>query len=365
MQTYLKKPKHLWLWLLLMACLLGLSLFLDVVDKKNQRPQTLMQVVTPADFNDYPKEKIAVNQFIASNFMGNGLIRTNLLNTQQSNLATGEDLLSESVGLLLLYYVDSDQEQAFRDQYALAKALLQKDNGLFQWRTRTGQPVTVNASVDDLRIAKALLMGAQKWHKSDLEAEATNLSASLLKHCLKDGALLTYDAPDAPVAEAFYFDFKAMLLLSEIHPEWQAVLQESYRKTLSSRVPLQPFYAASGSNRDQYKMTENALVILHLVEIGQTNENDLRWLRFHLNKGPLYAVYNANAKPLSTIESPAIYGIVAQIGKMAHDEALYDLAAKRLKSMQQLDPGPLYGGYLSPDGKEAYSFDHLMALLGY
>ena len=365
MKPYLKRPKHLFLWLLLMALLLGLSISLDVFDQKDQRANTPMEAVTATTYNKYPNEKLALNQFIANNFMESGLMRTNLHNTNQTELASGEDLLSESVGLLLLYYVDSDQEQAFRDQYALAKALLQKENGLFQWRTRIGQSPTVNASVDDLRIAKALLMGSQKWHQPDLKDEATAISTALLKYCIKDNTLLSYDTPNAPNAEAFYYDFKAMLLLSEIHPAWHTVLQENYYKTFGSRVPLQPFYSASGPNKDQYKMTENALIILHFVEVNQTNENDLRWLRFHLGRGPLYAIYNANGKPLSTVESPAIYGIVAQIGKMANDETLYQLATERLKNMQQSNPGPLYGGYLSPDGKEAYSFDHLMAILGY
>jgi hypothetical protein len=228
LNPYPRKPLRLILWLILLLILLLVTFLLDRFDQTDQHEPVPMSPQNSVNYNGYPSQKLALNQFIGQYFLTQGLVVTNLKETNQGKLASGQDLLSESVGLMLLYYIESDQEDAFVKHYELAVSLLKKENGLFQWRTRSEQPITVNASVDDLRIAKALLIASEKWHREDLKDYALALSTSLLTHCTKNDVLLSFDDPTAPEADPYYYDFKAMLMLAESHPQWQAILTNSF-----------------------------------------------------------------------------------------------------------------------------------------
>lgn len=353
------------LWVLLFAALLFGAYLLDQIDQVDQFTSAPLEPKSSASYASYQTEKKALDQFVGTYFLSQGLMATNLRFSAQNTLASGEDLLSESVGLLLLYYVDTDQEVAFMNQLQLAEQLLQKENGLFQWRTREGQRTAVNASVDDLRIAKALILGSKKWHREDLKEKSITLSKALLKYCIKDDLLLSFDAPTSGEAPFFYYDFRAMLLLADNDSKWQNIAQKSFSNIHMARLPLCPFYSNTDKSSGKYPTLENTLIILHMAEVGQLNQNDLRWFKLQMNRGSIFASYNVSGKPTSTVESPAIYGLLAQLGKFANDPELYDLAGKKLKTMQHLKNDTYYGGYINTSTGEAYSFDHLMALLGY
>lgn len=357
------KPIHIKIALPLLSLIL---IFLLALYLWAGRPSTKGgDTVSPQAYDLFPKELAALDQFVAKHYLKNGLVQTNIKPTTQSELASGEDLLSESVGLMLQYYLKTDQEASFDSHLTLANSLLLKENGLYQWRFRSGQAVTVSASVDDLRIIKALIAASEKWQRKDFMDQAQALSDALLSHCVKDGELLSYDGKDAEYAPLYYYDFKALKALETLDPRWGRVSEAGQSMLSIKPVDHFPFYAASSPNLDSYKMIENSLIDLYLSEIGQLPSEDLHWYKSKLKEGAIYAEYNADGKAISSIESPAIYGIVAQIAKNENDKSLYKKACQKLSRMQYFEKDLYYGGFVDINTQDAYSFDQLMGLLGY
>ncbi len=345
--------------------MLGFSFVLDRVDQKDHYQREPFAVKSAQNFETFSMNRNALKTFIDDHFMDEGLMRTNMKDLPQKEMPVGQDLLSQSVGLMLLYYVETDQPQAFTAQFKLAQKKLQKENGLFQWRTRSGQPLAENASADDLRIAKALILAAEHWSEPAWRTEAQNISDNLMRDCVQEGRLLASGAEKAPKAQLYELDLAAMLMLAEFDPEWEVVAKDSLKQIQKSRFPYNPFYILSKEDDSAYLTVENTLVILHLAQTGQNNMNDLRWLKFQLKKGPVYASYNSLGKAVSQKELPAIYGILAQIGKYTEDQELYTLACDHLVDMQNKGFGDFSGGYTNPQSGDGNAFDQLMALLGY
>lgn len=365
MAVPLKRKQKMYPLLIVGFILLGISFVLDRVDQKDHYKKEPFALQTYETFNHFSVNRKALSTFIDQHFLGDGLAPTELVEAPQKDSAGGKDLQSQTVGLLLLYYVETNQPEAFLSQYELAKKRLQKDNGLFQWRTRPSQLMAENHTVDDLRIGKALATAAKRWGNSQWKTEAENLSQALMGHCTLKNRLLTDDSSSKTLAPLNDLDLGAMLALSAFDPRWEDIAKESLKEIQKSRFPYNPFYVKSKTNEQGYTTLENTMVILHLAQTGQNNINDLRWLKFQLKRGPVYEAYNALGKPISKVESPAIYGLLAQIGKYTKDPELYTLACDHLVEMQNKGLSDVTGGYTDPQTGQGKAFDHLMALLGF
>ncbi len=361
----IKKQKKMYPLLTAVLILLGISFVLDRVDQKDHYKKEPFAVATYETFNNFSVNRSALSAFIDQHFLTDGLMPTQLLEAPQGDLPGGKDFQSQSVGLLLLYYVETNQPEAFLNQYQLAKKRLQKDNGLFQWRTRASQLTVENHTVDDLRIAKALTIASKRWGNNHWKTEAENLSHALIAHCTLKNRLLADDRSTKSIAPLNDLDLSTMLLLSDFDSEWETIAKESLKEIQKSRFPYNPFYVKSKTNEQSYMTIDNITVILHLAQTGQNNINDLRWLKFHLKKGPVYESYNSLGKAVSEVESPAIYGVLAQIGKYTKDPELYTLACDHLVEMQNKGLSDVTGGYTDPKTGQGNAFDHLMALLGF
>lgn len=320
-------------------------------------------------FNNFTTEKNLLVRFISEKMSYKNLVTVNLADSSETSapkqLPAGKDLLSESVGLMLLYYLETDQKDAFLAHYKQAKSVLQKENGLFVWCQKPTPSSKSNASVDDLRILKALLMAKDKWQDSYFLKEATTISNGLLKDCVKDQQLLSFDSPTAPYAELFYFDFKAMYLAQKLDSRWSAVLTNALNKTMGLINTNQPLWVKIDASKDAYPLTENLLIYLHLTEVGFSSPSIDRWLLDKLETAALYGAYNKSGAPITAVESPSIYGITASIAKNNDNPQLYQAACKKLKQMQQQEPSEFTGGFVDTANRKAYSFDQLWGLLGY
>lgn len=345
--------------------LLVVSFILDQIDQKDHYQKEPFAAKTYETYNNFSVNRSALFAFMNQHFLADGLMPTELVESPQKETAGGKDYQSQSVGLLLLYYVETNQPEAFINQYDLAKNRLRKDNGLFQWRTRASQLTVQNRSADDLRIGKALAMAANRWGSYYLKAEAENLSHALIANCTLKDRLLIDDTAAKTYAPLNDLDLSAMLYLAAYDPEWDAIAKESLHLIQKSRFPYNPFYVKSNIDDQTYVTMDNVTVILHLAQTGQNNINDLRWLRFQLKKGPVYESYNALGRPISKAESPAIYGVIAQVGKYTKDAELYNLACDHLVELQNKGLSDVTGGYTEPKTDQGKALDHLMALLGF
>jgi hypothetical protein len=319
------------------------------------------------DFSRYKKERTALEGFIGKHFIHDGFIRTNLIETEPGALASGEDFLSESAGLLMLYYLSRDERQKFAAEVNLLMTRFLNGNRLIKWRIRRGlNRETVNATVDDLRIVKALMMAAQKWDRKDYQSFAKKLSAQLLKHCVIGNALKAYDSPNSPKAPFVYYDFEAMRLMGEFDEKWRKLAAINMKNILSRRVKGLPLYEDNRFSKDNaFPTVENLMIMMHLSEVGIKDPQSIRWLKEQLKRKGLFGSYSIAGAPLNSVESPAIYAITAIIARLNKDEALYYLAAEKLKKMQNMKNGDYYGGFIDLKRLAAFSFDQLFALLAY
>lgn len=350
--------------IMLIMALSLLALFFYIT-REGQNPSPNAFIGSGEEYGLYQEEIQALDGFVVRLFLKQGLMQTNLLPSAQGELASGEDILSESVGLMLQYYVKTNQQEAFMAHLKLANEVLLKDNGLYQWRYRTGQVVAVSAAVDDLRIVKALLLASEKWEAPAYKQQALNLAEAVYRHSTEANLLLAYDQLKAQPAPLFYYDMATLKYLAAIDDKWQPILQEAKRMLVKQRHAALPFYTDSQDPQKAYRMIENLLILLYLSESGELKAGDMKWYKEQLLKGTVYAKYDEQGLASSTIESPAIYGLLAQIAKNINDRSLYQLACNKLRSMQHFEQDDYMGGFINAESKEAYSFDQLMALLGY
>lgn len=319
-----------------------------------------------ADFG-YPEEREILYSFVEDHFLEEGWMRTNLLDAPQDQLASGEDILSESVGLLMLYYLEEGSLQLFERQVAIIEEYFINQNQLIQWRVRFGLPSNaVNAPVDDLRIIKALIKASEQWNREDFLLLAKDLSAGLLRHVVKDNRLLAYDSQNSPQAPFVYYDFEALQLMAQFHEGWHTIVRENADRIAHHKLEGRPFFRDRWFyNGREFPMIENLMILMHFAEVGVLFGETILWLKEELEHNGLFGRYGRVGEPLNSVESPSIYALVAIIAKLYEDENLYHQAIHRLRGMQILDCETYYGGFVNTQTLSAYSFDQLLSLLAY
>lgn len=318
-------------------------------------------------FPGYEKEGLALEDFVDKYFIEDDFFKTNLIDSKQGEIASGEDILSESVGLLMLYYLKRDKPEKFDGQVKILKDYFMNKNGLLKWRIRQGaKQETVNAAIDDLRIVKALVMAAEKWGRDDYQVIAKGFSNKLLRYCVRGESLMAYDAPDSPEAPFTYYDFMAMEMMGQVNKEWYKLAAISREKVLEHQLKGLPFFNDKWFSKEKgFPTVENLLIMMHLAEVGIRDTQALIWLKKQLEQHGLYSSYSIEGKAFNYVESPAIYAITARIALFNGDEELYYLAIERLKNMQNLDNNQYHGGFIDLKRLSAYSFDQLLSLLAY
>lgn len=320
-----------------------------------------------ADFGGYPEEKELLYSFIEEHFLENGFFRTNLLDSPQRKEASGEDVLSESIGLLMLYYLKEDSPLSFERQVNIVKDYFLNENQLIQWRIRPGEfNTTVSAPIDDLRIIKALIKASEKWHREDYLIFAQDLSFHLMYYAVKDHNLLAYDSKNSPKAPFVYYDFKALQLMVQFHDDWYEILKKNAETIAHYKVPGRPFYIDRWFYHGrEFPMIENLMILMHFGEVGVLCSASLLWLKDEMDHHGLFGLYNRKGEPLNNLESPAVYALVAIIAKLYEDEELYHQAIEHLRRMQILENTKYCGGFVNLSTLSSFSFDHLLSLLAY
>ncbi|WDC85191.1 hypothetical protein PL321_06910 [Caloramator sp. mosi_1] len=107
---------------------------------------------------DYPCEIVSerlVREFIEKKLTDEyGGVYTNYKNEFGSR-----DVLSESEGLAMLYYLYIKDEEGYRRHVEFVKERMMLKNNLVSWRVGEDYKYSSSASIDDLRIVRALIIG--------------------------------------------------------------------------------------------------------------------------------------------------------------------------------------------------------------
>ncbi len=322
-------------------------------------------------------EKNCFNFFKEEMITQEGGVRTNYLNKEHNvELATGAEVLSESLGLLMLYAVEINDEGLLKNSLDFIEKYL--DTGeIISYRYSGGSGVYhVNALVDDLRIIRALILANDAFGGGYLDI-ALEYSQRIYSTNIKESN--AYDIYDEyyKITNNFitlcYIDLYSMKLLGKYNQKWTEVFdvmskiaKEGY---ISDDFPM--FFTSYNYSQMGYKegpinMVEATLTALNLARVNECPQETIIYLKDSLKKGAIYSTYSNTGEKKSNIESTAIYAICAMIAKEVDDEEMYRTCIGKVSSFQVTDESSeVYGAFANAKSLDLYSFDNLMALLAY
>ncbi|WP_238651397.1 glycosyl hydrolase family 8 [Paenibacillus piscarius] len=317
--------------------------------------------------------------FIDTQLMGSHGVYTNLQETGESaEMATGHEVLSESASLMMEAAVRMGDQERFGRQWALARRTFDMEGGFsYRFSPKLEKRYPVNAAVDDLRMIGALYEAGQQFGQPEYTEEAEKYGIRFYKNNAKNGYI--YDIYDNffKVVNGFvtlcYIDLGVMQNLSissesreSLLHNMTGILEEGY---LSDSFPFYETrfdYSTKQYRSEGINTVESLLSILHLAELGLQKPASIRYITEHVEAGTLYGKYTRDGEPMNDVRSTAIYALTAMIGAELDDSSLYQSSIARMNEFRVTDAAsPLYGGFGDPAGKQAYSFDNLMALLAY
>lgn len=364
---------------LLPVILLGFIFLTGCTEKEVQYkvPEGNSNFAKTTSYGDYPTQEKNLINFLEQKMLTKQGVYTNY--KKQSFVkseARGHELLSESSGLWLEYLVYSKQYQKFREFYAATKETFDQGSQ-FSYRYTPAQKkkFPVNATLDDLRIIRALQMYADATKSSKYQNEAAKRFAMLKKNTMSNGKIASFYDVKAKASSAegalAYYDFSTLKYFEtntaagkKLYQKQLAVVKNGY---LGDAFPI---YASSYnwqtrnySNAD-LNTSEALETLLHLSEIGQLKKVSLSWLEYQVNQNTLYNTYSTNGSIVDKDHSAGSYALAAMIFADQHDKKMYQKAMDLVWKYQVTDKqSPIYGGIGINKQTEAYSYNNLTTLL--
>lgn len=316
-----------------------------------------------------------LHRFIIAQLTGDNGIYTNYQDTEQQELvATGHEILSESMGLAMRYYTRTGQESQFEQAWKLTERQFNMESGFsYRFSPKHNKLYTVNAAVDDLRIIRALYEAADRFEQNNYREQAERLGKRFLNYNSKEDRLFDFYDDYYKMTNSFitlcYIDLRTLQLIADETALIENMLQLVQNGYLSDEFPFYEtryLYEEAAYQSEDINTVESLLTILSLVEVGKQQARSIDYIKTQVEQGTLYGRYSRDGKPLTDIQSTAIYAITAIIGSELRDEKLYRDSIERMEQFQVLEQdSELYGAYGDIASRQAYSFDNLHALLAY
>lgn len=308
-----------------------------------------------------------------------GAIYTNYLDLDSQGEETkGHDILAESEGLILLYYLEANQQGNFDVHFEFITRKMLLKHKLIGWRLANHQLSPVSSTVDDLRIAKALLGAYSKWGDLKYQQRFLELEKALKEYAVHDQLLVDfYDSQNkGHTLTLAYIDLVALGGLIHLDKEW-LMMKKNCEEIIASALishdfPLyrKTYYLdqKTFSQEENIEVLYSMMVALSLAQDGQAVQPFCNWLKEKIIvDGAIYAEYNSQTgKPTNKRESTAIYALGALLAAEHQDKELYLEMIKLMGKYQVQNPkSPIYGAFGEERKLEVYSFDNLQALLAF
>ncbi|WFD11060.1 glycosyl hydrolase family 8 [Tepidibacter hydrothermalis] len=318
--------------------------------------------------------------FILNNMSNSKLgIYTNYLDSKDINIdkATGKDILSESQGLLLLYFLNKDDKPNFDKALKFTIKNLSLKNSTFSWRIRELEfKDNSNCLVNDLRILKALILADEKWDDKYYSKKIKKVSEGLLKYNTKNDICFdfydTKNKTNSKYNTISHIDLYTLKKLSSLDKRWEKIYESSKNIVLNSQIPNTSFYQYRYNisnkkyiNQKNIDLTQNLYTLIHLAEVDLVSLKDVNWIYEEFKKNnKLYSHYSFDLSPESNIESTAIYSLASRLFYLIDEpEKSKELLNKCNDFKVSSKDSPLYGSFANEQTEEVYSFDNLQYLL--
>lgn len=316
-----------------------------------------------------PTEQFIKDYLIAQD----GTIRTNF---SEKEVESGNQRLSESIGLWLEYLIVKEDIVEFRKTIQVIEDYFLLRNNTISWEIKDGNKATTNALIDDLRIIEALFREGERSNEPEFIKLAKKISEAVLQHnryenyfvdfydmqfnYANDRLTLSYLNPEAFRYMASY-DLISDDSLMELFAFMENIPLDNgfYPKTF--HVSEQVFYYD-----DTINLIDQLYTAIHLERAGIQTEPLFDWLKdtFYKN-GLLYGRYHRETKEPSVLyEAPSVYALIIIYSMEKQDYVFSSDVYKRMKNLQiQENDHAYYGGYVEMDTKSTHSFDNLLSLL--
>ncbi|ELK48625.1 glycosyl hydrolase family 8 [Halobacillus sp. BAB-2008] len=292
-----------------------------------------------------------------------------------SDEVRGREALSESVGLYLLYTLETNDQKRFRKMYRILDNKFLMDDGFIHWKlSKNGKAeVMTNALVDDLRIMNALYLASERWSVPAYKKTADEIGKFIGDHLLRSDTLVDfYDRTNSHTPGSLtlsYLDPKSLdILLERGH-----ISQESFDHMLGilRNLPEQNgFYPKSyGVKNGNFRFEEEVNMIDQLIVASNRAQHygeDTTFTSFLLaewqNNGVVYGRYDSKSKKTTVpYESPASYSLMIQYAIQIDNKELALLAYERM--IQFRTNSREYRGAYSVTEGNTHIFDNLLPLL--
>lgn len=324
-------------------------------------------------------EEELLETFINEDLMNeSGGIYTNYSNNKtEGDLTKGHDILSESQGMILNYYLYKGDEEAYKNSFNYIKDNMLLKDGLISWRIENNIPSEVSATIDDLRIARSLIIAGEEFDDLIYRYYGLKIANGIKKKLVIDNRLIDFHDGygKSDVTTLCYLDLYGIKLLSLFDDSWNDIYSKSLdiidNGFISNSLPLyKKSYDGSTESYDNEEKADTLLSVLVILNKAEVNEDvslSVNWLKSRLKEyGYISTTYDINTLEESKVESTSIYANLVQIAKVINDKELYEMAMSKMKNFQVLNKeSEIYGSFGFEESNEVYSYDNLNVLLAF
>jgi len=298
--------------------------------------------------------------------------------------------LTESDGLYLETLAVRGDAAKFDKYYSRVKKTFSNGDGAFYWmyNTKTKEHKQGNASLDDLRIIKALTMMQAKKPTVKRAKEIKELIAGFKKYSMMDGKMIngSYfpNKSKEPAIRLSYLDMQQLQYMygqagwsQKDYDDQLQTIEDGY---LGDAFPwYQSYYYYGDMNgykageystlpeaKGQVNSIDSLLVILHLAQIGKAQPASISWIKAHVHDRTLYNNYYVDGTPVERNSAASSYAIAAMIASTVSDKEMYNDCIRDLNDSQVPAGFGDFSGSLGdiPSMKSA-TYNNLTGLLAY
>ncbi len=346
------------------------------------------------DLHPITNAEMMGRQFIIDKLMTpEGGVWSNLNDNHPNDpdIGVNHEILTESMGHLLLYAYYSRNKNLFDQTLQFIIDYHVSDTGLLYWNLESsytpihneGAPGEyANTSIDDLRIIKGLMLGHQCWGDANYKNFAVNLGA-----VLKENILIANIVSQATIwgdswggwivaddlAILSYPDVKAMQFLENEVGGWQTIIDATVNMQVSGAIGnglYEHKYDIPNTTylqQDELEMIHELWTALRLAQAGETvhAQTTLDLIKDEFtNDGQISGEYNRNGAPSVDWEMLSVYAVAARLAYELGDTVLYNDIIDYLLTRQITDPAvETYGAFLWGADDRVWAFGQLNTLI--
>lgn len=323
------------------------------------------------------KRERALNTYIERNFVRkNGLITSiNDDDGAGSKQASGNEYLLESSGLWLGHLVMNGRYGEFRRFYRATKRTFYNGTCFsYRYNPKTKKRFDSNATVDDLRVIRTLIMYDEARHSHYYAHEISSLYKRLAPAAIPDGQLRDFYSGSThkagPNGSSAYFDLQTLRYLENGSKAGRRAYRRQVKVVNGAYLgDAFPLYASSynwGGNSYSTKdlNTSEALeALLQVARVGKLHAASRSWLKQRVSSGFLPNRFTTAGVVVDRSQSVANWALCAQIFAILRDKKDYERAMSRVWDEQVTMKSSLRGGFGVVTTGTAFSYNNLNALL--